>query len=158
MKKIIFIDPSTGQENTISKFAKEHGLSYMCVRRRLREYGNPFGNVDAFGRKRPARNISMFETGGIQVPLAEYAKAIGTSVFSLKRWKRRFGTLDGYEKFKRYDEVPPKTFGTINGERVGLRKWAKENGFSFSAVYHHARRHDGVLDGFLAKQVRREPT
>ena len=151
-----YLDPATGEQTTASAYALKHGLSKEAIYGRLARHGRIEGNVDSKGRRIPRRNSFRIQNEGFNVSLADYAKAIGTSVYSLKRWHRKHGTFDGYVKYLRQNAQAPKTFATLNGERVGLREWAKTHGFSFSAVYHWAKRHGGTIDGFHMTHNRRK--
>lgn len=142
------VDGASGERVTLREYAKRYGLSYMGVWQRMRKYGRPEGNVDELGRPVPRSKTAFVETGSMKVPLIDYAKALGVSIYSLQRHKRKYGTYTTYERYKHFRRPEPQAYGTMNGERVALRRWAEDNGESFSSVYHWAQRHGGDISNF----------
>ena len=154
------LDFAIGDKVTIREYANRYGLSYKGVWLRLKKYGCPEGRLDKDGNPKKSRGGKriFIETGGVKVSLKEYARALGVSVCSLYRFKKKYGNYTDYIRYKRMKRSEPQTYGTLNGERVALRRWAEENGESFSSVFHWAQRHGwDISDYHKRKKQHRRP-
>ena len=138
------LDPATGEEVTRREYARRHGMTYATVCRRVKMHKS----LETPVRKKICFRNDRIETRDINVSLANYAKALGASVYSLQRHKRKYGDYLTYDRYKHMKRPEPQTYAMLNGERVALRRWAEENGESFSAVYHWAQRHGWDITDF----------